>query len=63
MASIRERRNKDGKIISYQIRVYRGRDSFGKQLKPFFLSLKVPESWTETKGLKEANKKAVLFEK
>ena len=30
MANIQERRNKDGKLISYSIRVFRGRDADGK---------------------------------
>ena len=34
MANIQERRNKDGKLISYSIRVHRGRGAAGKQLKP-----------------------------
>ena len=29
MANIQERRNKDGKLISYSIRVHRGRDANG----------------------------------
>ena len=33
MANIQERRNKDGKLISYSIRVHRGRGADGKQLK------------------------------
>ena len=38
MASIRPRTNKQGDIISYEIRVTRGRDADGKQLKPYVMS-------------------------
>ena len=31
MANIQERRDKNGKLISYSIRVFRGRDASGKQ--------------------------------
>ena len=33
MANLQERRNKDGKLISYSIRIFRGRGPDGKQLK------------------------------
>lgn len=35
MASITPRKNKDGIITSYTIKVHRGRDESGKQLKPW----------------------------
>ena len=35
MANIQERRDKNGKLISYSIRVHRGRGADGKQLKPW----------------------------
>ena len=35
MASAKEITNKDGVVYAYQIRVYRGRDTEGKQLKPY----------------------------
>ena len=41
MANLQERRNKDGKLISYKIRVHAGRDIDGKQLKPFTTTFKV----------------------
>lgn len=63
MANIQERRNKDGKLISFSIRVHRGRDSRGKQLKPFSTTFEVPEGWTEARARKEADKEAVIFEK
>lgn len=63
MANIQERRNKDSKLISFSIRVHRGRDSFGKQLKPFSTTFEVPEGWTEARAKKEAEKYAVIYEK
>lgn len=46
MASIQERRDKTGKLISYQIKVSRGRDVLtGKQLTPYNLTWKPPETW------------------
>ena len=35
MANLQERRDKSGKLISYSIRVHRGRGADGKQLKPW----------------------------
>lgn len=35
MANISSRKDKDGNIISYRIRVYHGYDSKGKRLKPY----------------------------
>ena len=59
MANIQERRNKDGKLISYSIRVHRGRGADGKQLKPWTATFEVSPTWTE----KSARKKAATFEK
>ena len=47
MANIQERRNKDGKLISFSIRVFRGRGADGKQLKPYTTTFDVPDSWSE----------------
>lgn len=63
MANIQARKNKDGKIISYSIRVHKGTDTTGKQLKPYTMTFKVDPNWTEIKGRKEAEKQAILFEK
>ncbi len=43
MASFIPYRDKSGNIISYQIQVYRGRDSEGKKLKPYTMSWSVPK--------------------
>lgn len=47
MANIQERRDKSGKLISYSIRVHRGRDANGKQLKPWTTTFDVKPTWTE----------------
>ena len=63
MANITER-IVDGKVVSYRIRVYRGRDKDGKQLKPYQMTFKVPEKLQDKpeKAKKEAEKAAILFE-
>lgn len=64
MANIQARRNRDGKIVSYSIRVHKGRDATtGKQLKPFTMTWKVPPNWSEKTAEKEAHKQAAIFEK
>lgn len=62
MANIQKRRNKEGKIISYSIRVHKGRDIKGKQLKPYTMTWIVPEGWTKVRIEKEVIAQAVLFE-
>lgn len=64
MASIQPRRNKEGKLVSYSIRVYTGRDpKTGKQLRPYATTWRPPENWSEKRAEREARKQAVLFEK
>ena len=46
MANIQERRDKTGKLISYSIRVHRGRGADGKQLKPYTATFDVSPTWT-----------------
>ena len=63
MANVQARRNKEGRVISYSIRVYRGRDpGTGKQLTPYASTWKVPEGWGEKRARREAQRQAVLFE-
>lgn len=63
MASKTPRKDKDGNITSYQIEVYRGRDSEGKKLKPYSMTWQVPEGWkSENKIKKELDRVAVQFE-
>ncbi len=63
MANLQERRNKDGKLISYSIRVHRGRGTDGKQLKPYTATFDVLPTWTEKTARKKAEAFASVFEK
>ncbi len=63
MANIQERRNKDGKLISFSIRVHRGRGLDGKQLKPFTTTFEVKPTWKEEVAKKKAEAFASVFEK
>lgn len=63
MANIQERRDKSGKLISFSIRVHRGRDSDGKQLKPWTATFEVKPTWTEKGARKKAEAFAATFEK
>lgn len=62
MASIREYRDNKGKLKSYYIKVYRGRDINGKQLKPWSTTFKVESEWSEKRAKKEVERFAILFE-
>lgn len=69
MASITPRKNKDGIITSYTIKVHRGYDESGKQLKPWTRSYpdkkkgeKIPSGWSQKRIEKEVQKVATLFE-
>lgn len=62
MASIRPRKNKDGKITSYQIRVFKGYASDGTELKPYTASFKPDPNKTDRQNEKALNKFAVEFE-
>ncbi|GBF22916.1 integrase [Candidatus Gastranaerophilus sp. (ex Termes propinquus)] len=63
MANIQPRKDKSGKVISYSIRVHKGRDAEGKQLKPYSLTWVVPEGWSERKIQTELKRQVVGFEK
>ena len=62
MANITPRKDKDGNIISYQIRVFRGRDASGKRLKDYLMTWKVPQGMTKRQIEKEVERQATLFE-
>lgn len=62
MANISERRDKNGNIISYQIRVFRGRDADGKKLKDYMMTWRVPQGMTKRQIEKEVERQATLFE-
>lgn len=63
MANIQERRDKSGKLISYSIRVHRGRGADGKQLKPYTATFDVSPTWTEKSARKKAEAFAATFER
>ena len=63
MANLQERRDKSGKLISYSIRVHRGRGADGKQLKPWTATFEVSPTWTEKSARKKAEAFAATFEK
>lgn len=63
MASLTERRDKAGKLISFGIRVHRGRGADGKQLKPWTATFEVSPTWTEKSARKKAEAFAATFEK
>lgn len=69
MANITPRKNKDGIITSYTIRVFKGRDEKGKKLPDYVRSYpdkkrgeSIPESWSQKRIEKEVQKIAILFE-
>ncbi len=62
MANITPRRGKGGKIISYQIRVFRGRDSTGKRLKDYIMTWRPQPGMTKRQIEKEVERQATLFE-
>ena len=63
MANLQARRDKSGKLISYSIRVHRGRDADGKQLKPWTATFAVSPNWTEKSAKKRAEAFAATFER
>ena len=62
MANITPRKDKDGRIISYQIRVFRGRDASGKRLKDYIMTWKPTPDMTKRQIEKELTRQATLFE-
>ena len=63
MANANPLKDKTGKIIGYQIRVYKGRDAKGKQLKPYSMVWHIPEGMTNPRTIKkELEKVKAQFE-
>lgn len=62
MANITPRKDKDGNVISYQIRVFRGRNSDGKRLKDYIMTWKPSSGMTKRQIEKELARQATLFE-
>lgn len=63
MANLQPRRDKSGKLVSYSIRVFRGRGADGKQLKPWTATFDVSPTWSEKTARKKAEAFAATFEK
>lgn len=64
MATVdRPRRDKDGNIVSYRVRVSQGFDYNGKRLTPITTTFNVPAGLTEKQALKEARRFAEDYEK
>lgn len=62
MANITPRKDKNGNIISYQIRVYRGRNAADKRLKDYMMTWKPSPGMTKRQTEKELARQATLFE-
>lgn len=62
MPTITPRKNKDGDIISYTIRVYHGYDGQGKRLKPYTMIYKPAPNMTAKQIEKELQKISIEFE-
>lgn len=63
MPSITKNKNKNGEVISYTIRVYRGRDRSGKHIPPYTTLWKPDKGMTERQIQKELQRQTVEFEK
>lgn len=62
MASLQERRNKAGKLVSYSIRIFTGRGPDGRQLKPHCETFRVQPGWTEAYAKRQAQAHAAVLE-
>lgn len=62
MPNITKRKNKDGEVVSYRIRVARGYDSQGNKLKPYEMTWKPTPGMTPRQAEKEVQRQAMLFE-
>lgn len=62
MANIQKRTDKSGKVISYSIRVFRGRDINGVPLKPYTTTFKPTDGMTDKQIEKAINKFVIDFE-
>ena len=62
MANISERKDKNGNIVSYRIRVSRGYDGQGNKLKPYEKTYKPENGMTKRQIEKELQRQVTLFE-
>ena len=64
MASTSPLKNKDGVTYAFQIRVYRGRDADGRQIKPFQMVWRIPEGMKNSRSIqKKLDEVAAIFER
>ena len=59
MANVTAIKNKNGDIVSYRIKVYRGKDANGKQLKPYSMNWRVPPTYKKQTAIDKALQKVV----
>lgn len=62
MANVSERKDKDGNIVSYRIRVSRGYDGQGNKIKPYEKTYKPEKGMTRRQIEKELQRQVTLFE-
>ena len=62
MANIEPRKNREGRIVSYRIRVGRGNTPDGKRIKPYTMNWTPKAGMTKRQIQAEVNRQAVLFE-
>ena len=55
MACVEPRRNRDGEIISYRIRVNKGNDANGERLKPYVMTYKMDPNISNRQNMKILN--------
>ena len=62
MATIVKNKNKNGDIISFRIKIYKGVDRNGKELPPYLKTVKVPKGTSERQLKKLIEKETACFE-
>ena len=62
MANIEPRKNREGRIVSYRIRVGRGNTPDGKRIKPYTMNWTPEAGMTKRQIQAEVNRQAVLLE-
>jgi len=63
MACVEPRRNRDGEIISYRIRVNKGNDANGERLKPYVMTYKMDPNISNRQNMKILNEIVAEFER
>ena len=62
MATIIKNRNKNGAVISFRIKIYKGVDRNGKELPPYSKTVKVPKGTSERQLKKLIENETACFE-